>query len=128
MAHAVDGTRPTFTESQIEAYFDRLKFPKDQRIYDVNSLSASDALAYLTKLQRYHHVEVPFENLSIHYSQQRGVSTNVDALFKKIVLTPGRGGYCMENNCLFGTLMRCLGYRVYSAGARVCEGSTYSGW
>ena len=28
----------------------------------------------------------------------------------------------MENNCFFGTVLRSLGFRVHSAGARVSNG------
>ena len=35
----------------------------------------------------------------------------------------------MENNCFFGTVLRSLGYTVYSAGARVHEGGgNYTPW
>lgn len=40
----------------------------------------------------------------------------------------GRGGYCMENNCFFGTILRSIGFDVYSAGARVKSPDGYGGW
>lgn len=40
----------------------------------------------------------------------------------------GRGGYCMENNCFFGTILRSIGFDVYSVGARVKSPDGYGGW
>lgn len=34
----------------------------------------------------------------------------------------------MENNCLFGTLLLSVGFSVFSAGARVCDGGQWTGW
>lgn len=34
----------------------------------------------------------------------------------------------MENNALFGTLLRSLGFTVYSGGARVFDGGSFTGW
>jgi arylamine N-acetyltransferase len=57
-----------------------------------------------------------------------------DDLFYKLV-ERGFGGYCMENTNLFGTVLRSLGYRLYTTAARVNEGfigrvdsGEYWGW
>ena len=86
------------------------------------------ALQVLTYLQKHHLAKVPFENLSLHYSPHHSVNLHPDILYDKIV-KKGRGGYCMENNCFFGTVLRSLGFTVYGAGARVHEGSgIYTAW
>jgi arylamine N-acetyltransferase len=52
-----------------------------------------------------------------------------EELFKKIIGdNNGRGGYCMENNCLFGTLLYTLGFHIYSGGARVYDAGNWTGW
>lgn len=61
---------------------------------------------------------VPFENLALHYSTHHSVLLDLDFLFEKMV-TRGMGGYCMENNRFFATILRTLGYTVLSGGARV---------
>lgn len=61
---------------------------------------------------------VPFENLALHYSPHHSITLDPDFLFDKIVERK-RGGYCMENNCFFGTVLRTLGFTVVSIGARV---------
>ena len=55
---------------------------------------------------------------------------DADELYEKLVERKrGRGGYCMENNYFFGTVLRSLGFGVYSAGAKVCEdGESYTPW
>ena len=90
--------------------------------------SAENALEYLSLLQKHHLAAIPFENLSLHYSSHRQISLHSDELYKKIVESDGRGGYCMENTCIFGILLRSLGFQLYSAGARVNEGGVFKGW
>ncbi|KAF1950886.1 arylamine N-acetyltransferase 1 [Byssothecium circinans] len=123
-----DQQRPTYTRSQIAQYFDRLILSEEQRNYDAAGLKPVDALAYLGLLQKHHLAEIPFENLTLHYSPHRQVCLHPEELFKKIIGDGnGRGGYCMENNGLFGTLLYSLGFNVYSAGARVYTGH-WTGW
>jgi arylamine N-acetyltransferase len=55
------------------------------------------------------------------------LSLDPEDLFRKIVEN-GRGGYCMEVSAFFGTVLRSLGFRLYSAGARVKGPSGYKGW
>ncbi|KAF2812404.1 cysteine proteinase [Mytilinidion resinicola] len=119
---------PTFSRDQVEKYFARIRLPSKYQKFDVAQDSNADALAFLSVLQKYHLSEVPFENLSIHYSPHRHVSIHADELYKKIVESDGRGGYCMENNRIFGILLKSLGFKLYSAGARVNEGHGYTGW
>lgn len=114
--------RPTYTKDQITKYFDRLKLPEADRKYDVSDLKQEEALDYLALLQKLHLAEIPFENLEIHYSPHRQISIHTEALFDKIIgSNNGRGGYCMENNALFGTLLYSLHYTLYSAAGRVFE-------
>ena len=40
----------------------------------------------------------------------------------------GRGGYCMENNRFFATILYSLGFDVYSVGARVHTPNGYNAW
>ena len=90
--------------------------------------NVESTLLALRALHQHQLARVPFENLSLHYSLHKTIDLNPDALYEKIV-TNGRGGYCMENNCFFGTVLRSLGYKVYDAGARVHEGDgKYTAW
>ncbi|KAJ5670884.1 N-acetyltransferase family protein [Penicillium longicatenatum] len=118
--------RPIFSPEQLGKYFSRISLP--QR-YRESSIAQSDkhtqnevSLDFLKVLQRYQVAAVPFENLNLHYSVQRHISIDVEKLFHKIVDTKSeRGGYCMENNTFFGTVLRSLGYNVMSVGGRVNE-------
>ena len=120
--------RPVYTRVQLGRYFDRLGLPIKHRKYNVSNESAENALEYLSLLQKHHLVAIPFENLSLHYSSHRQISLHSDELYKKIVESDSRGGYCMENTCIFGILLRSLGFQLYSAGARVNEGGVFNGW
>jgi len=71
-------------------------------------------------LQKYQLCKVPFENLSLHYSQTKLLSLEPDDLFEKIVVR-NRGGYCMEVNHFFGCMLKSMGFEVVSTGGRVYE-------
>ncbi|KAI4129771.1 MAG: hypothetical protein LQ338_002081 [Usnochroma carphineum] len=80
-----------------------------------------ESLQSLAVLQKHQLATYPFENLSLHYSPTHSISLDLDVLYQKFI-EKGRGGYCMENNAFFGTVLRSLGYDVTSVGARVCMG------
>lgn len=126
---ASEPPRPSYTKEQISKYFVRLKLPAKDQKYDVAELNPKDALTYLTLLQKHHLAEIPFENLTLHYSAHHSINIHPEALFTKVIGdNNGRGGYCMENNALFGTLLHSLGFNLYSAGGRVNVAGVLSGW
>ena len=45
------------------------------------------------------------------------ISSDLSKVFEKLIRQP-RGGYCFEQNTLFGAVLRSLGYDVYTAAAR----------
>lgn len=120
---------PFLTRDQITSYFRRIRLPESKWHYDLSAAKPADALHYLILLQKHHLAEVPFENLTLHYSHHRAVSIHFEALFQKIVANNNnRGGYCTETNALFRTLLRSLGFVIYSGGARVFNNGTFTGW
>ncbi|KAK8087626.1 hypothetical protein PG997_002587 [Apiospora hydei] len=137
--------RPTYTRAQLEQYFDRIVLPQARRVYSVSEQlgTSEERLSYLTRLVKHQVVKVPFENLSLHYSWHRTINVRPQFLFRKIVEKQQhtglgsdeaageprpwqchRGGYCMEVNSFFHTVLRSLGYNVYLAGARVFSPET----
>jgi arylamine N-acetyltransferase len=126
---ASEQPRSVLTKDQVSQYFERLKIPESKRHYDVSHLNTDETLAYLALLQKHHLAEIPFENLTLHYSTHHQISIHPEELFKKIIAdNNGRGGYCMENNCLFGTLLLTLRFTIYSGGARVGVTGLWTGW
>jgi N-hydroxyarylamine O-acetyltransferase len=81
--------------------------------------SASD-IGRLKLLQRQHLLNVPFENLDIHW--KRPITLDTDAFYGKIV-EENRGGFCYELNGLFNELLRDAGYMTRLLSARVADGS-----
>lgn len=73
----------------------------------------------LCLLQKAHLLNVPFENLDIHWKQPIVVDTG--SSYKKIV-EGKRGGFCYELNGLFNELLRCIGFRTRIVSARVYNG------
>ncbi|EGO54175.1 hypothetical protein NEUTE1DRAFT_124490 [Neurospora tetrasperma FGSC 2508] len=109
----------TYTQDQLDRYFRHIGYsPKD----------AEDDLGRLAMLQLRHMARVPFESLTLHYSQHHRLSLDLEDLFEKIV-DKGRGGYCMEVNTFFGAVLRSLGYTLINVGGRVKAGDReYKGW
>ena len=131
----------SYSLEQLHRYFDRVGLPQVYRQSSVAQKDEQDSLQFLELLQRYQLAAVPFENLSLHYSAHRAISIDYEQVYDKIVDNKShRGGYCMENNTLLGTVLRTLGYNVTPVGGRVNEavqpmsaskswkGPTYNGW
>ena len=111
--------RPRYSAEQIQKYFSHISLPQSYRQYSLVHDNPKDALKFLTRLQRHQLAAVPFENLQLHYSSHHTISLNPEHLYTKIVEKDNRGGYCMENNCFFGAVLRTLGFSLHNAGARV---------
>jgi len=73
-------------------------------------------LEILTHLQRFHLLNVPFENLDIHYDTP--IELDIQKLYNKIVLNK-RGGFCYELNGLFFELLARIGFDAKRISARV---------
>lgn len=91
---------------RLEAYFERIDYQGD----------AKPTLETLRALQRQHVLNVPFENLDVQLG--RPLSTDPEAAFDKIVIR-GRGGWCYEQNGLFGWILAALGFSVTRVAAAV---------
>jgi N-hydroxyarylamine O-acetyltransferase len=75
--------------------------------------------AGLKLLQRQHLLNIPFENLDIHW--KRPIVLDTEKFFRKIVEN-GRGGFCYELNGLFNELLTSLGFKTHLVSARVSTG------
>lgn len=74
----------------------------------------------LENLQMLHLLNVPFENLDIHYGNP--ISLDINRVFIKVVENK-RGGFCYELNGLFYELLIALGFRAKRVSARVFDGN-----
>ena len=134
MCRVSTSERPCYSAEQIQKYFSHITLPQNYRQCSPVYNNPKDALEFLTRLQRYQLAAVPFENLQLHYSSHHTISLDAEVLYNKIVEKGNRGGYCMENNCFFGTVLRTLGFSLHSAGARVALAASgrpvegYFGW
>ncbi|ETI25328.1 hypothetical protein G647_02100 [Cladophialophora carrionii CBS 160.54] len=111
--------RPTYTREQLATYVSKHIAPSPS--YTLETLEAeiqADPLAALGTLQLRQMAFNSWGNLALHYSWHRTITLDSDALYHKIV-ERGLGGYCMENNAFFSTVLRSLGYQLYVTGARV---------
>lgn len=73
-------------------------------------------LRVLQDLQQTHLLNVPFENLDIHYGNP--IALDIDKIYYKVVVQR-RGGFCYELNGLFSTLLNELGFDSTIISARV---------
>lgn len=90
----------------VSAYLERI---------DYNGRLSPD-YATLEALHFAHATHIPFENLDILLG--RRISLDKNAIEAKLV-SARRGGYCFEQNTLFATVLRELGFRVTALAARV---------
>jgi N-hydroxyarylamine O-acetyltransferase len=77
---------------------------------------AAPGAALLDALQEAHLRAIPFENADVRLG--RPVDVSLPALEAKLV-GAGRGGYCFEQNTLFGAALASLGFPVRPLEARV---------
>ena len=73
-------------------------------------------IAGLNLLQHQHLLNVPFENLDIHW--RRPILLDTASFYRKIV-EENRGGFCYELNGLFNELLREMGFETRLLSARV---------
>lgn len=92
----------------VTRYLQRIKYKGD----------ISPTIDVLNALQRNHLLQVPFENLDIHYG--RPIVLNTGKFFEKVVIEK-RGGFCYELNGLFFELLQSTGYQVKMVSARVFD-------
>jgi N-hydroxyarylamine O-acetyltransferase len=78
--------------------------------------SRSPTLSTLRALHLHHVLAVPFENLDVLLD--RTLSLELPDLERKFV-HQRRGGYCYEQNTLFASVLRALGFEVTNLIARV---------
>jgi len=70
----------------------------------------------LGEVLRAHVTSVPFENLDVQFG--RRLSTSIEAAYEKIV-ERGRGGWCYEQNGLFGLILSEIGFETTRVAAAV---------
>ncbi|GAB7342376.1 hypothetical protein MBLNU457_g0593t1 [Dothideomycetes sp. NU457] len=100
-----------YSSSQISSYLDYISFPPSLR-------SAARDIHFLRTLHLHQITTFPYENLSLHYNPSHLNSLDPQDLFQKFT-SHGRGGYCMETAVFFKHILLGLGFKAYSAGARI---------
>lgn len=73
-------------------------------------------LENLNLLQRQHLLNIPFENLDIHW--KRPIILDTENFYHKIIKEK-RGGFCYELNGLFNELLKEIGFQTKIISARV---------
>jgi arylamine N-acetyltransferase len=127
--------RPTYTREQLEAYVSTCVAPHPSyTLADLEREIEQDPLKALGTLQVRQLAFNPWGNIGMHYSQHRTITLDTEVIYHKIVERK-LGGYCMENNTFFSTILRSLGYKLYTTGARICNAlsippspNTFTGW
>lgn len=89
---------PTLAPEQVAAYLERLGVERPAR----------PTLSALRTLHRAHVERVPYETLDVQLARP----TTVDPLDSVERVLSGRGGYCVQLNGAFSTLLASLGYDV----------------
>ena len=84
---------------KLRRYFDRIGYRGNVR----------PTVSVLASILRHHAFSVPFENVDVQLG--RSLTTDAEAAFEKIV-ERGRGGWCYEQNGLFGWALSGIGFEV----------------
>lgn len=93
-------------------YLERIKF-------DAKIEVSKEVLFTLHKL---HLLNIPFENLDIHYGKK--IELELEKIFQKIVIEK-RGGFCYELNSIFNQLLSSIGFKSYLISGRVYSKNIY---
>ncbi|RFU28011.1 hypothetical protein B7463_g8317, partial [Scytalidium lignicola] len=108
-----------YSHDQVQQYLDYISVPVEERAFAYAG-DPEERLQFLKRLIYFQLAKVPFENLSLHYSPDRTISMDIHHLFDKMVTRQnGRGGYCMEINTFFASILRSLNFDVISVGGRI---------
>lgn len=94
----------------VEAYLSRIGLDRRDIRCDLETLRT---------LQLQHLLNVPFENLDIHWRVP--IVLDTERFYAKVVENR-RGGYCYELNGLFNELLKSLGYHTHLVSGRVFMG------
>lgn len=90
----------------LQAYLNRIDF--------CDTLNPNKDVLY--KLQKHHLLNIPFENLDIHYGTK--INLSINDVYRKIVIRK-RGGFCYELNGLFHQLLVEIGFNAKLISAQV---------
>ena len=90
----------------VARYLARIKFDGELRA----------DLRTLKNLHRQHLLNIPFENLDVHY--KRPFDLKPANVFRKVV-NNGRGGFCYEVNSLFNDLLKTIGFKTRIISGKV---------
>jgi N-hydroxyarylamine O-acetyltransferase len=90
------------------------------RRIEVEDFKLEPNLKNLKFLQRQHLLQIPFENLDIHW--HRPINLDNKQFYEKIV-GEKRGGFCYELNGLFLELLNELGFQSKMISAKVSKGN-----
>ncbi|KAL2837299.1 hypothetical protein BJY01DRAFT_46681 [Aspergillus pseudoustus] len=128
-----------FSTSQLSKYLKYLALPAgyDQFIHNPQSFPKTEE--GLTTLFRGQITRFPYDNLSVHYSNNADGIVNIqpESIYAKLMgpeEPSGRGGYCLECGIFFYHVLLGLGFSAYTTGVRnrarvdgVPQGE-YKGW
>src|SRR6185295_560871 len=93
---------------EVKKYLDRIG-------YEGNT---EPTIGLLSALQKRHLLNIPFENLDIHYNTP--IELDIAVIFDKVVIKK-RGGFCYELNGIFHELLNAIGFNVKMISARVFD-------
>jgi N-hydroxyarylamine O-acetyltransferase len=94
-----------------------MNFDKYLKRINTEGFAIDADFSTLKFLQKQHLLNVPFENLDIHWKTP--ITLDIGEIFHKIVEN-GRGGFCYELNGLFFELLGSIGFERKRISACVC--------
>ncbi|WP_425389649.1 arylamine N-acetyltransferase family protein [Ekhidna sp.] len=98
-----------------------IKIDTTEYLYRIGLVEKEPSIGYLKELQKAHLLNIPFENLDIHYKNK--IILDYQKVYDKVINWK-RGGFCYELNGLFYHLLYHLGFDCYVISGKVWNDET----
>lgn len=105
-------TRSKVQQIDLDSYLERIGMRRE-----------APSISYLKRLHKSHLLNIPYENLDIHYNGK--IELKINGLVDKIIKRK-RGGFCYELNALFYHLLFGLGFDCFLISCRVYKEGSWS--
>lgn len=112
-----------FSTAQLSKYLQYLALPGDYDQFIHNPQSFPKTEEGLTTLFRGQITRFPYDNLSVHYSNNEVIDIRPESIYAKLMGSADsqpskRGGYCLECSIFFYHALLGLEFSVYTTGVR----------
>ncbi|EKM81236.1 hypothetical protein AGABI1DRAFT_56672 [Agaricus bisporus var. burnettii JB137-S8] len=107
-----------YSADQVAQYLSTIDYEPHYNAEAISSGQFPINIYSLSRVMRLHMLAFPFENISMHYSADHQMDVSHEGIYDRFV-KERKGSYCFGQNGLMLEMLRGLGFRAYTAAARV---------